>query len=438
MKLRLLLLSYLCIAMPVFSTIADFNDDKKVNLPDFAIFSKSWQTQEGEIDYNSNCDISAPFGQIDINDLLIITEGWLTGILTLDIYSDGWGHHCDTVCFEDEGNWTFQFTDPEPPYMVNTTHYAYASRGGYYTELYSVATTEVSSPHPPDFVYEYMSTLDVDLDPIEPNHVNGTLFLTQSFFKDSYLSNTSVQVYPSEFNPNMILEFITDGQGRFAINLSPGLYWIKFYEVPLDPETLHEHEFPVSGDYQDYAFMAYMQAFKPNIYIYPEVTTELTVQINFPEGGMVIESEPLYQNGWQVTVEPSGLIDDQYGYLFYESLQPDFGQYDSGWVVHQPDLEIFFRDNLTATGFNATEIQDFIDYWIPLLVDSPYYAIYPQYNEQLEKMIQLDFSQQPQNIIRLMYSIRGMQNNSVALPEPQIPEFCRHGFTVAEWGVILK
>ena len=42
---------------------------------------------------------------------------------------------------------------------------------------------------------------------------------------------------------------------------------------------------------------------------------------------------------------------------------------------------------MAQTGFNQKEIDDFMEYWIPLLTDHPYYAIYPQYNEQLEEMI---------------------------------------------------
>ncbi len=132
------------------------------------------------------------------------------------------------------------------------------------------------------------------------------------------------------------------------------------------------------------------------------------------------------------------MIDGQYGYLFYESEQPDYGQYETGWIVELTELEAFFRSNLTLTGFNTQEIEDFVDYWIPLLDYSPYYAIYPQYNEQLEEMIQLDFSVQPDNLIRLIYSIRGLESGKLVLPEPEIPAFCRDGFTVSEWGVILK
>ena len=125
-------------------------------------------------------------------------------------------------------------------------------------------------------------------------------------------------------------------------------------------------------------------------------------------------------------------------YLFYESVNPDLSQYNKGWIIAQEDLEWFFLENMTATGFNEQEITDFTDYWIPILKDYQYYAIYPQYKEQLDRIIQLQFSKEPDNILRLIYTIKGLQANNIFLQEPEIPNFHREGFVVVEWGVIRK
>lgn len=177
---------------------------------------------------------------------------------------------------------------------------------------------------------------------------------------------------------------------------------------------------------------------KPNIYIYPEAKTNLYVSLKFPVGGSVTVSEPPYQNGWNITVEPSGKINETYDYLFYESENPDLCQYRAGWVVKQSDLTTFFSENLIATGFSQAETNDFLDYWIPILNTHPFYIVYPQYKSDIEKMIQIDFSQQPDNILRLFYSIKGSADEIISLPPPLIPKFERTGYVVAEWGVILK
>ncbi|MCK5807677.1 hypothetical protein KAH37_01695, partial [bacterium] len=61
---------------------------------------------------------------------------------------------------------------------------------------------------------------------------------------------------------------------------------------------------------------------KPNIYLYPESTIDLFVSIAFPQGGHVTASDPGYGNGWDVTVDPDGTIDNYHTFLFYEALVP--------------------------------------------------------------------------------------------------------------------
>lgn len=94
---------------------------------------------------------------------------------------------------------------------------------------------------------------------------------------------------------------------------------------------------------------------------------------------------------------------------------------------------------MTALNFNEQEINDFIEYWIPLLTDKPYYGITPQFNNEVDPLIDLKISPQPQNINRLFYCIQGMDNNNyTGFEEPELPNFLRTGYTVMEWGVIIK
>lgn len=178
---------------------------------------------------------------------------------------------------------------------------------------------------------------------------------------------------------------------------------------------------------------------KPNIYIYPTVTIRLDVIISFPIGGRILTSIPDYVNGWSVSVEPNGTIDGKYGFLYYESMQPDVWQQSKGWVVEKSNLEQFFNRNLTAYGFNSCEIKDFIDYWIPQLQYADFFEIYPQGSTILDRVIKLDFSIKPDNILRMHYLIKGIKGEqNKRLSEPQITPFVRRGFVVAEWGVIFK
>jgi hypothetical protein len=179
-------------------------------------------------------------------------------------------------------------------------------------------------------------------------------------------------------------------------------------------------------------------AYKPNIYIYPQTKNILSIKLEFPLGGTVIESIPAYRGEWCIEVEPSGKINNEYDYLFYESQNPDAYQYDSGWIVNRDSLSIFFRTNLSKTGFTEREINDFTEYWVSRLKTNSYYIVYPQYVNDINKIIKLKISTPPDNMLRLFYVIKGSEQNGLKLLEPTLPKYERKGFVVAEWGVVLK
>lgn len=176
---------------------------------------------------------------------------------------------------------------------------------------------------------------------------------------------------------------------------------------------------------------------KPNLYIYPNQTLNLSIQIRFPNGGDVLESIPQYNNSWNITVNPNGKINDLYDYLYYECEMTDLTQKEFGWIVEQINLKDFFITNLSASGFNQKEINDFTDYWIPLLTDYNFYEIYPQYNSTLKEMIEIEFSIVPENFYRLHYLIKGRDNEEKHLLTPKIETAKRDNYFAVEWGVII-
>ncbi len=177
---------------------------------------------------------------------------------------------------------------------------------------------------------------------------------------------------------------------------------------------------------------------KPNIYIYPTKETELTVKINFPNGGSLIESIPAYKDGWRIRVDSTGLINNTYRYLYYECTTPDLFQHKQGWIVPKDSLTGFFTENLKQSGFSRKEISDFLEYWIPVLHSAEYFAIYPQYKKDILPIVQLDFSIQPDNLLRLFYFIKECDKAFRIDPPPEMTGFSRTGFHVVEWGAIFN
>ncbi len=188
----------------------------------------------------------------------------------------------------------------------------------------------------------------------------------------------------------------------------------------------------------DTVCVGWLSVDKPNIYIYPKNTINLKLALEFPQDGRVVKSIPEIQNNqWDVSVEPTGIIDGSYDFLFYESLQPDVWQTQKGWCVPVDSLTSFFVSNLTAYNFSDKEIADFIEFWIPILKDYSYYKIYPQTNATIEQVIRLKLSSQPDNLRRLFYRVIGC-NEYTAIPPAEIEDVPREGYYIFEWGVIWK
>lgn len=178
--------------------------------------------------------------------------------------------------------------------------------------------------------------------------------------------------------------------------------------------------------------------YKPNLYLHPTKEINIYVKLLFPMGGQLLEAIPEYNQGWNVTADTNGLINNTYRFLFYEYQVPDKHQIKSGWVIPKNNLKTFFENNMEAAGFDEIEIKDFIDYWIPLLNDYNYYEIYPQYKSTLDLMSEIDFSIEPDNFYRLQYMIRGNKDNNITLMAPQTESAKKEGFYAMEWGVMFK
>ena len=192
-----------------------------------------------------------------------------------------------------------------------------------------------------------------------------------------------------------------------------------------------EPEIPCDDD------TSYVVPLRPNIYIYPNEEIRLIVKVDFPSGGKVIESIPQYKDFWDITVDQNGKINDTYDYLFYECEMPNLTQKVYGWIIEKSELEEFFINNMTQSGFNQKETNDFIEYWIPMLTESKYYEIYPQYKSTLDKMVVIKYSVEPKSFYRLFYVIKGRDDDQLELLNPSIEKAKREKYFAVEWGVIL-
>lgn len=173
---------------------------------------------------------------------------------------------------------------------------------------------------------------------------------------------------------------------------------------------------------------------KPAVYLYPTETSEIEVQVDV--NGYITEAEPNYLTGWKVTAEPSGLIDKEYDYLFYEAQLTNLQLPDEGWLVEYSNLDKWFDETLPLLGLNDKEITQFKDYWMKELTNANYYEVKILEDQFLEENMNLIINPKPDTMIRLNFYFKP-HSEKIEIEEPTIKTPQRTGFTVVEWGGLL-
>ena len=179
---------------------------------------------------------------------------------------------------------------------------------------------------------------------------------------------------------------------------------------------------------------------EPMIYLYPEKTTDIFVKIN----NDVAFSEPEYMNGWTVSANKAGEITDlrsgkKYEKLFWEGLSRLNDAPNNGIVITKDSVEEFLRKSLVKYGLNQKEINDFVEAWMPKLNEEPYYLIGFYDTVQTNKLAPIEISPIPDTLIRVTMYFKALEDAVVSegfeFPK-EIPQ--RKGFTVVEWGGLIK
>ena len=202
------------------------------------------------------------------------------------------------------------------------------------------------------------------------------------------------------------------------------------------------------------------KAAKPIIYLYPEQTTELSVTLGNPK--KLTCSYPDYyesdkanrqagkQGGWNVIANPNGdIIDTNTGRklyaLYWEGKNNMSQKIKEGFVVKSEETIPFLEEKLAKLGLNEKEAEEFIVYWLPQMQENKYNLIRFATKEEIEKDMPLNFSVQPDTVIRVLMQYKGFKNTDeikkycnvkdikeIQKQEINTPE--RKGFVAVEWG----
>lgn len=191
----------------------------------------------------------------------------------------------------------------------------------------------------------------------------------------------------------------------------------------------------------------------PAIYLYPAERLPIQVKLIMRGQSVMTTSEPAYQDGWRVFVDPSRpynritsqyapVFDNKpYGYLDYHAVRDGDWQENEGWVVSSKDLRDFLRREMTAIGCNETEIEDYI-MAVPRAMEEKYmtetnFVIYPQFGKIVDDSVALEVTPAPDAVYRLWLYFKEAPKGKGSKPRPpKLPKISRKGFHVVELGIV--
>lgn len=185
---------------------------------------------------------------------------------------------------------------------------------------------------------------------------------------------------------------------------------------------------------RDYAGLA--ECGKPAIYLYPEQEMEVFVKL----GTKITKSDPEYKDGWKVWALPSGELkfgDKTYPYLYWEGTGQEYALINAGAVVAKKDVEKTLKMQMQELGLNEKEIADFLDFWLPKMPNKPFVRLTWFGNQLMDRLAPISVTPKPETIIRVFLDYEGL-DIKISLPAQRLSAPLRKGFTVVEWGGLLR
>ena len=153
-------------------------------------------------------------------------------------------------------------------------------------------------------------------------------------------------------------------------------------------------------------------------------------------------SYPKYIDGWNVLANPNGnLVDLDTKKNLYSpkglmvslnSLLIDSGAYLL-FLVNGTDNIEFLEEKLAKLGLTEREAEEFIIYWLLKLQNNKYNYIRFASMEEINKNMPLDFSLEPDTLIRVLMVYKSLDEPiNIKVQQLIAPE--RRGFVAVEWS----
>ncbi len=261
--------------------------------------------------------------------------------------------------------------------------------------------------------YEYLSII------IENNYCNGSIEGIESadINKDTVDVLVNIKSSCGVCAPIKLLYFIRFEKGKLQSDIKTNIKYRQINNVKCDPDT----------------------EYKPVIYLYPTVDTDVTVKLGKEENLLV--TYPKYEKEWKVRATKQGNLTDENGRnyyaLYWEGISYSIKNSDEGFVVKGEDTIEFLEEKLKILGLNERESNEFIMYWLPKLQNNEYNYIRFASMEEINDSMPLIINPKPDTIIRILMISKPLKEK-ISVKEQKLITPNRKGFTVVEWGGTTK
>ncbi len=215
---------------------------------------------------------------------------------------------------------------------------------------------------------------------------------------------------------------------------------------PISPtltEYLNNHALIVYQDKMNRLVLLYDQKYgitgcgKPVVYLYPTQITQVSVKV----GANISKSVPAYNQGWSVIAQPDGMLTTAdgktYDSLFWEGFGQNYPTITQGFVVAQADLPQTLSTHLMQLGLNTKERADFLAFWLPKMPTTPFVRLTWFGTQAMNNLAPLTITPKPDTLIRIFLDFQGLQT-PISIALEHLSAIPRHGFTVVEWGGLLR
>ena len=239
----------------------------------------------------------------------------------------------------------------------------------------------------------------------------------------------------------------TDSSGNFRLPLSDKDSAIFFFNFGYSEVVLY-HDFKsrhvLTVKFHAEQNWAIMTVDKPVIYCYSDKPISVDLELGFKSE--LTFTYPAYDEGWEFDLDANGIKSngEEYPYLFWEgktdhlNYKVDVYNTIEGYVINTDTVVSFFENTLTAFGLNQTEKTDFITFWGPRMVSSPYALVQFQTGvSYAENIASINCDPKPDAMLRLFMNFTPLSDSSlpgITIVNPEIESFDRKGFTLVEWG----